>query len=214
MDAWLTVLFHHFPLWGLLAVIALAMHTLGVGAGWLVDEAVHLSLRWRVPKALIGATIVSLGTTLPEMAVSVLAALQGYPDLALGNAVGSIICNTGLILGLAALISPLPLVKSVVNRQGAIQLASAALLILFALPLGSRAGLWTEGGRIPRWAGFVMLLMLAAYMYYSIILARRGERIGAEPDAKAGTRSLPPNGHSDRGRRLHGCGGTGSTWHW
>ena len=75
----------------------------------LVDEAVALSVKWGIPKILIGATIVSLGTTLPEASVSVMAAVRGNPDLALGNAVGSIICDTGLIIGIAALISPLVL---------------------------------------------------------------------------------------------------------
>jgi cation:H+ antiporter len=68
----------------------------------MIDEAVILSNRWGVPKVLIGATVVSLGTTTTESAVSVLAAVQGVADLALGNAVGSIICDTGLILGVAA----------------------------------------------------------------------------------------------------------------
>ena len=71
---------------------------MGTGADNLVEEAVNLSTRWGVPKVMIGATIVSLGTTMPEAAGSVLAAFKGSPDLALGNAVGSIICDTGLIL--------------------------------------------------------------------------------------------------------------------
>ena len=87
---------------GGLIVICLAV--LALGADWLVTEAVTLSKRSGIPKVVVGATVVSLGTTTPEAVVSVLAAVQGRPGLALGNAVGSIICDTGLILGLACLI--------------------------------------------------------------------------------------------------------------
>ena len=118
MEAWI----HSFvsELHGLLlvGVIIVMIGSLGKSADWLVSEVVVLSERSGLPKVVIGATIVSIGTTLPEAAVSVLAALKGQPTLALGNAVGSIICDTGLILGLACLISPLPLLRSMVNRQG------------------------------------------------------------------------------------------------
>ena len=90
----------------LLVIVAVTLYTLGKGADWLVDEAVTLSVRWGLGKAVIGATIVSIGTTTPEAAVSVFSAIQGKPGLALGNAVGSIICDTGLIIGLASLIAP------------------------------------------------------------------------------------------------------------
>ena len=101
----------------LFAIIAIFIYTLARGADMLVEEAVTLSLRWGVPKILIGATIVSIGTTLPEASVSVFAAIAGNPELALGNAVGSIICDTGLILGLATVLSPLPLNKKIVIQR-------------------------------------------------------------------------------------------------
>ena len=68
-----------------------AIIALGKGADWLVEDAVELSLRSGVPRVVVGATAVSLGTTAPEAAVSVLAAVQGDSQLALGNAVGSLI---------------------------------------------------------------------------------------------------------------------------
>ncbi|GIX46425.1 MAG: hypothetical protein KatS3mg131_0636 [Candidatus Tectimicrobiota bacterium] len=127
MEQWLEHLMRLLPLWGLFPLIAAMFYTLGKGADILVEETVALSVRWGIPKVVIGATIVSLGTTTPEAAVSVLAALKGSPDLALGNAVGSVICDTGLILGLATLIAPPPLERSVVNRQGWIQLGGRLL---------------------------------------------------------------------------------------
>ena len=151
----------------LLVIIVAALYVLGKGADMLVDEAVELSERSGVPKMLIGATIVSLGTTLPEVTVSVVSALKGSPDLALGNAVGSIICDTGLILGIAALIKPLPFKKSVVNRQGWIQLASGVLLVVTALIFAS-GNVFKVGGHIPQGAGIVFLLLLVLYMIFTI----------------------------------------------
>jgi cation:H+ antiporter len=160
---------HWAPLFLLIAVM---LYLLGKGADILIDEAVTLSRRWGVPKVLIGATIVSLGTTTPEAAVSVLAAIQGSAELALGNAVGSIICDTGLILGLAALISPLPLDQAIVNRQGWIQLGAGVLLVAACLPLGSFSTLFSGGGRLPQWVGVIFLMLLAVYLWLSVVWAR------------------------------------------
>lgn len=173
MDALLEHYLTLFPFWGLLAVIAIAITGLGKGADVLVGEAVTLSLRWNVPKMLVGATVVSLGTTLPETAVSVIAALKGQPGLALGNAVGSIICDTGLILGLSATIVSLPIVRSVVDRQGWIQLLAAAALVLFSINSMSWHTLTTEGGHFPQWAGWLCVTALAAYLWLSISWARK-----------------------------------------
>ena len=82
----------------LLFIFAGTIAVLVKSADRLVHAAVTLSEAWALPKVVIGATVVSLGTTTPEAAVSVLAAVRGNPGLALGNAVGSVICDTGLIL--------------------------------------------------------------------------------------------------------------------
>ena len=156
----------------LFVIIAITLYLLGKGADILVDEAVTLSTRWGIPQTLIGATIVSLGTTTPEAAVSVFAAVQGDPDIALGNAVGSIICDTGLILGTAALIAPLPLNRKIVNRQGWLQLGAGFLLVIACLPFGSLGTTLSEGGRLPQVMGFVFLILLAAYMWQSIRWSR------------------------------------------
>ncbi len=148
----------------LFALAAITLYTLSKGADVLVDQAVSLSMIWGVPKMIIGATIVSLGTTLPEATVSVLAAVRGNPDLALGNAIGSIIVDTGLIIGIAALIGALPVEKSVVNRQGFIQLAAVTALALFSLPFWSPG----RGGNIAQWVGLLFLLLLAIYLYATV----------------------------------------------
>lgn len=157
----------------LFGIIAATLAVLGKSADWLVGEAVVLSERSGLPKVVIGATIVSMGTTSPEAVVSVLAALQGNPGLALGNAVGSIICDTGLILGLACLIGPLPLLRSVVNRQGWIQLGAGVLLVLACLPYTRPQDLFTSGSTLPQFAGVAFVVLLVAYLGLSVRWARQ-----------------------------------------
>ncbi|MBI9108827.1 MAG: calcium/sodium antiporter [Spirochaetales bacterium] len=174
MEEYIISLMQQLPIVALFAVILATLLMLGKGADLLVDEAVTLSVKWGIPKILIGATIVSLGTTLPEASVSVMAAVRGNPDLALGNAVGSIICDTGLIVGIAALISPLALNKKLVNRQGWLQFFSGLLLIAVSIPLVSvlkgGIGVITSSGnaRIPQYIGFIFLGLLVVYMIITV----------------------------------------------
>lgn len=156
------------PLFALLTIIACLIVVLGKGADLLVEEAVALASRWNIPTILVGATVVSLGTTLPEAAVSVMAAVRGAPDIALGNAVGSIICDTGLILGAATLLSPLPLNRKVVNRQGWFQFFAGCLLILSCVPFFSLNDTFTKGGMLPRFMGIFFLLLLIIYLWSTI----------------------------------------------
>ncbi len=174
----------HWTLLGL--VIAAALAVLGRGADWLVNEAVALSERSGIPKVVIGATIVSLGTTTPEAAVSVLAAVRGSPGLALGNAVGSIICDTGLILGLACLIAPLRLNRRIVNRQGWIQFGAGVALVAASFPWGDPGTVFRAGGRLPQFMGFVFLAGLAVYLWRSVVWSRREPELAEfEEDAVA-----------------------------
>ncbi len=166
----------------LLVLTAVLIYLLGKGADLLVDEAIGLSMEWNVSRMFIGATIVSLGTTFPEAAVSVTAAFKGEPDLALGNAVGSIICDTGLILGISALISPLPLNRDVVNRQGVIQIAAGFLLIVSCTPFLAIGSVFTNGGRLPQYMGFIFLILLAAYMFFSFQWVKDNEEAGFKGD--------------------------------
>lgn len=141
-------------------IAAISLYTLGKGADILVDEAVGISKRLGIPKAIIGATIVSLGTTLPEASVSVMAAVKGNPDLALGNAVGSIIVDTGLIIGLAAMIKPIAVDYKSIKFQSWAQILSGALLVFLSLPAIS-------GGVIHQWMGFMLIGLLTAYLIWS-----------------------------------------------
>ncbi len=186
---WVELLVREIPTTGfgyllLFIIIVVTLATLGKGADWLVDEAVILSSRWGLGKAVIGATIVSIGTTTPEAAVSVLSALQGKPGLALGNAVGSIICDTGLIIGLASLIAPLPLNRQLASRLSNVQVGAGILMVAACFPWASPAKVFSQGGVLPQLVGFVFVILLGLYIWQSIRWA------GSTPSDTEGTEDM------------------------
>jgi cation:H+ antiporter len=185
MEAWLAETAHQLPLLVLFLVIAVAIVVLVKGADILVEQAVSLSVRWGIPKMLIGATIVSIGTTLPEAAVSVFAAIQGVPGLALGNAVGSIIADTGLILGLAAIIGRVPIEQKMVSRQSWIQLGSAVLLVAASIPYLALNGVFSVGGRLPQFVGIAFLVLLGVYLWRTIAWSKQSPAVAAQAAPKA-----------------------------
>ena len=166
-----------------------------LGADRTVDSAVKLARGLGMSTVIIGATVVSLGTTMPEMFTSVTAAFTGRPGMALGNGVGSIICDTGLIFGLCCLLTRLPKDKFVLNRHGWLQLGSGALLaaICGALALQSgqigNFGIGKEVSEswnvIPRWVGIGLIALLAGYMVLSIRWARQRPDLVTEGVADA-----------------------------
>ena len=157
----------------LIAIIVVCIVLLSKGADWMIDGVVDLARRTGMPKIVIGATVVSLGTTLPEAFVSVMAAYMGNPGLALGNGVGSIIADTGLIFGLTCVLAAVPVNRFILNRTGWVQVGSATLLVVIAV--GSL--LMTPDGQEPmleRWVGFFFLALLAAYLYITYRWAKQG----------------------------------------
>lgn len=157
------------PQWRLLVTAALAVAVLAKGADWLVDGASGLAYRMGVSKVIVGATIVSLGTTSPECAVSVMAAWSGEPGLALGNAIGSIIADTGLIFGLGCLLAVLPADRFVLSRQGWVQFGSGVLLAGLCYAAFAVTG---DGARLARWVGLLLLALLAVYLWVSVRWSR------------------------------------------
>ncbi len=193
MEELLVEWFSGFPLAVLFIIIAVFLYTLTRGADMLVDEAVDLSVKAGISKVVIGATLISLGTTLPEVSVSVMAAISGDPELALGNAVGSIICDTGLILGLATIIGPIPISRTVVGRQGWIQFGAGVLLVVSSLPYSNMSTIFTEGGRLPQFMGIVFVVLLIGYMYLSFLWARKdkSQMPAVETETPAGRGGVP-----------------------
>ena len=151
------------------------------GGDWFVDGAVGIAHRFHLPELLIGATIVSIGTTLPEVMVSAQAAAEGNAGISYGNAIGSIICNTSLIAALTVAIRP-----------GKVDPKSFRLptAFFFAAALSYAAVAWTLG-KFERWMGIVYLCVFVGYMILSTVqmkkhpeLADDGEEEAAEDTAK------------------------------
>lgn len=146
---------------GSLLLFAVGVLLLIKGGDWFVDSAVGIAKRFRVPEIIIGATVVSIGTTLPEVMVSVTAALNSNGAIAYGNAIGSIICNTALIAALTIAIRPAPVNRKAVAMPVLFFFVSAAVYMAAAYIFG----------RFDRWLGVVMLLVFGVYMTVTI---RRG----------------------------------------
>ena len=145
-------------LWGALALFAVGVLLLIKGGDWFVDSAVGVAKKFRVPEIIIGATVVSIGTTLPEVMVSVTAAVNDNAAVAYGNAIGSIICNTALIAALTIAIRPAPVNRKAVVTPVIFFFVSAAIYVAAAYIFG----------RFDRWLGIVMLAVFAVYMFLTI----------------------------------------------
>jgi cation:H+ antiporter len=155
----------------LLIIIIACIAMLSKGADWMIDGVVDLAERTGLPKIVIGATVVSLGTTLPEAFVSVMAAYMGNPGLALGNGVGSIIADTGLIFGLTCILAAVPVNRFILNRTGWVQVGSATLLVVIAV---IALLVMEDEPKLMRWVGFMFLFLLVVYMYVTYLWARQG----------------------------------------
>lgn len=152
---------------GSLALFAVGLVLLIKGGDWFVDSATGLAKRFRVPEIIIGATVVSIGTTLPEVMVSATAAMNQNGAIAYGNAIGSIICNTSLIAALTIAIRPAPVNRKAITMPVLFFFLSALIYVVAAYGFGT----------FDRWLGFVMLAVFAVYM---ILTIRQGFK---NPDA-------------------------------
>ncbi|OGE80772.1 MAG: sodium:proton exchanger [Candidatus Doudnabacteria bacterium RIFCSPHIGHO2_12_FULL_48_11] len=151
-----------YSLFRSIGMIALGLFGLVVGGQWIVNGAISIAQSFGLSEALIGLTIVAVGTSLPELATSLVAAYKKSPDIAVGNVVGSNIFNVFLILGLSSVIRPLPL-NSDLNFD--IMIAAAAAVLLFG---------WMFIGkhhRLERWEGGVFV---AFYIFYLTVIIMRG----------------------------------------
>lgn len=143
------------------------------GADWLIKGASSLAKRLNVSTLVIGLTVVTLGTTMPELVVNILASWQGANDLAIGNILGSNICNIWLILGLAAIIFPLPIKRGTVFRE--IPFSFVAVLTLAILV----NNFFKDGSDLilSRADGLILLIFLGVFIYYTFIIGKiEGER--------------------------------------
>ena len=145
-------------LWLTILMFAAGVLLLIKGGDWFVDSAVGIAKRFHVPEIIIGATVVSIGTTLPEVMVSATAAVGGNGAIAYGNAIGSIICNTSLIAALTIAIRPAPVDRKAISMPVLFYFISAAIYMVAAYVLGS----------FERWLGIIMLVVFGIYMAMTI----------------------------------------------
>jgi cation:H+ antiporter len=132
-----------------------------VSGKFLVDSSVAISRRLKIPRMIIGLTVVAFGTSAPELLVSLQAAFSGYPEIAIGNVVGSNISNILLVLAITALIYPIPAPASSVRRDWPIMMLVSFLLFIFTL-----------NGWLSRFEGAVFVGLLAMYITYSVLRSR------------------------------------------
>ena len=159
-------------LWLPILLFAVGLVALIKGGDWFVDGATGLAHRFHAPEILIGATVVSIGTTLPEVMVSATSALEGNGSMAYGNAIGSVICNTALIAAVTMAIRP-----------GAVDKKSFKTpVIYFFLAAAFYMAVAYLTGTFSRWVGIVLLALFLLYMVVTVRKAFAGEREGAGPE--------------------------------
>jgi cation:H+ antiporter len=154
----------------LLLICAVSLLALIKGADFLVEGIAAIAYRLRISKAVVAATVLSLGTTSPETAVSVMAAWSGSAGLALGNAVGSATANAALIFGLGCVMGSLPTDRFVLRRQAYWQIG-AALLLSGACYLSFMMNGHTAA--LHRWQGLGLLALVLPYLYLSVKWGRQ-----------------------------------------
>jgi cation:H+ antiporter len=171
-DQWFEFLAAKGVFW-IFCTLAASFIALFKGSDWFVDGAAGAAKKLGIPAVIIGATIVSLGTTSPETTVSIMAAFIGKSDLALGNAIGSIICNTALIFGLCCALSKIPTDSFIFKRQGMVKLFSCMgfILLCYLLRIFHRP-------YISRLYGFILLGFLVWYIFATVKWSKQHHQSG------------------------------------
>ena len=146
-------------------LIALGFALLVKGADFLVDGASGVAKRFHIPEIIIGLTIVSKGTTMPELFVSITSAIDGYSDMAIGNVIGSNLCNLLLILGISAAINPIIFKKETKLIEIPICIGTSIVFLILA----------NIGNSISRIDAIILIALFIAFICYTIMMAKKGE---------------------------------------
>ncbi|MBQ8014367.1 MAG: calcium/sodium antiporter [Treponema sp.] len=174
-----------------LLILLLAFVALVKGADIFVDGSSALARLFKIPSIVIGLTVVAFGTSMPELAVSTSAAIAGANEIALSNVVGSNIFNLLVVLGLCAVIHPVPVENGILKRDFPISIFSTILVLLagsasflfngkfLTLPMNADSGL------VSRWLGIILLLLFVTYIVYLVFDAK------AHPTEENEEKSLP-----------------------
>jgi cation:H+ antiporter len=149
------------PMWKSFLLVILGLVGLGFGGDWIVDGAVLLASSFAVSQEFIGMSVVAVGTSLPELATSMVAAFKKDTDIAIGNAIGSNIFNILLVLGVTSTIAPIPFSNATADID-VLVMTSATLLCFFVLFVGKRH-------MIERWQGIIFVILYVVYIATAII---------------------------------------------
>ena len=152
-------------MWSLILDVVLLLIGIGIvlwGADKFTDGASSMARRWNVSEMVIGLTVVSMGTSLPEFVVSLFSALEGNADMSVGNVVGSNLFNTLMIVGISALFVSLTLTKKLISRDILFVVFSSVILVALS-----------HDGEINRWEGLVLLICFCMYMYYAYLSSKQ-----------------------------------------
>ena len=152
------------------------------GAEFLVEGASNIAKKMRIPEIVIGLTIVSIGTSMPELMVSITSSMQGFQDIAIGNVIGSNISNLLLILGLSALIKPVTIQKDTQNFE--IPLCIVATFV-FGMMCATGTG-------ISKFEAIILIVLFLVFIGYTIFLTRKSQ----------GNTNIAPINHKDENTSL------------
>lgn len=156
------------------ALLVLGFVCLVKGSDWFVDGAAGIATKFGIPQLIIGLTIVAMGTSAPEAAVSITAAFNGSADITIGNIVGSNILNVLIILGLSAVVYPLTVSKSTILIDIPVTIGVTVLLFILGLD-----------GNITRIDGIIMLVIFVSYLGFLIWSAKKEKNLGKELESSS-----------------------------
>ncbi|RFC54758.1 calcium/sodium antiporter [Brumimicrobium aurantiacum] len=149
-----------------LLLIIIGLVLLIAGGESLVKGAVGIAAKARLSKLVIGMTVVSFGTSSPELLVSLQSAHEGLPEIAIGNVIGSNIANIALVLGVTVLIFPMPVARNTIRYDWPMMMIASVLFYLFAFDL-----------EIQRWEGILMFVSLIAFIIFIIVQSRKSNKV-------------------------------------
>ena len=156
-------------IWAVIKLLA-GFVMLFFGGDWLVDGGVAMARKYRISSLVIGMTIVAFGTSAPELLVSMISAIKGSAGIAMGNVLGSNIANIGLILGLTAILCPIPTDNGKILKNGLIMIAASLVLLAFSL-----------NGGISRIEG---LVLFAGVVLFTTLSIRKGRTAGHDQETE------------------------------
>lgn len=152
-------------------IVIVCVGGLWLGGSWIVESAARIARKVGLSGLVIGLTVVAIGTSAPEFAVTIAAALNGQADISVGNVVGSNIFNLGFILGGVAMVAGIPTTRRLVFRDGTILIATTLVLLFFLLDL-----------RLAAWEGMILMGALIGYVAFLLIRRDGGDMVDEVPD--------------------------------